>query len=38
VDDAYREKYKRSPYLSSMIETRVRATTVKVMPREAKVG
>jgi len=34
IDDAYRKKYKRSPYLSLMIGARARATTVKVMPRD----
>jgi hypothetical protein len=34
IDDAYRAKYHRSPYLSPMIGARARAATVKVMPRE----
>jgi hypothetical protein len=34
TDDAYRAKYKGSPYLSPMIGTRARSATVKVMPRE----
>jgi hypothetical protein len=34
VDDAYRAKYHGSPYLSSMIGTRARSASVKVMPRE----
>lgn len=34
IDDAYRAKYKGSPYLSPMIGTRARSATVKVMPRE----
>jgi hypothetical protein len=34
IDDAYRAKYKRSPYLSPMIGAGPRAATVKVMPRE----
>lgn len=34
IDDAYRAKYKGSPYLSPMIGTRARAATVKVMPRD----
>ena len=34
IDDAYRAKYKGSPYLSPMIEARARSATVKVMPRE----
>jgi len=35
IDDAYRAKYRGSPYLGSMIGQRARAATVKVMPREA---
>jgi len=34
VDDAYRAKYKGSPYLKPMIAARARSGTVKVMPRE----
>ena len=34
IDEAYRAKYKGSPYLSPMIGTRARSATVKVMPRE----
>jgi hypothetical protein len=34
VDDAYRTKYRRSPYLRPMLDTRARSATVKVMPRE----
>ena len=34
IDDAYREKYRGSPYLGSMISARARSTTVKVMLRE----
>ncbi|MGJ3206243.1 DUF2255 family protein [Geobacillus thermoleovorans] len=33
IDDAYREKYKGSPYLSSMINPRARAATVKIIPQ-----
>lgn len=33
IDDAYREKYKGSPYLSSMIGARARAATLRVVPR-----
>src|SRR5438067_988769 len=33
IDDAYREKYKGSPYLSSMIGAPARAATLKVVPR-----
>jgi hypothetical protein len=36
IDDAYRAKYKGSPYLSPMIGARARSATVKVMPRESK--
>ena len=34
IDDAYRAKYRGSPYLRSMIGARARSATVKVMPRE----
>jgi hypothetical protein len=34
VDDAYRPKYRGSPYLSPMIGASARSATVKVMPRE----
>ena len=33
IDDAYRVKYRSSPYLSSIIGTRARAATVKVTPQ-----
>ena len=36
IDDAYRTKYKGSPYLKPMIGARARAATVKVNPREDK--
>jgi|SRR5438128_8695605 len=36
IDDAYRAKYKTSPYLNPMIGTRARAATVKIMSRETK--
>ena len=36
IDDAYRAKYKGSPYLKPMIGARARPATVKVMPREIK--
>jgi hypothetical protein len=36
IDDAYRAKYKSSPYLKPMIGADARAATVKVVPREAK--
>jgi hypothetical protein len=32
IDGAYRAKYKGSPYLNSMISTRARSATVKVVP------
>lgn len=34
IDEAYRAKYKGSPYLSPMIGKRARSATVKAMPRE----
>jgi hypothetical protein len=33
IDDAYRAKYRSSPYLASMIGSRARAATMKVVPR-----
>ena len=33
IDEAYREKYKGSPYLSPMLKDRARSTTVKVIPK-----
>ena len=36
IDDAYKTKYKGSPYLSPMIGARARSATVKVIPRDAK--
>ncbi len=33
IDDAYRTKYRGSPYLKAMIGNRARAATVKIMPR-----
>ena len=36
VDDAYLTKYHGSPHLTPMISARVRAATLKVMPREDK--
>jgi hypothetical protein len=35
VDNAYRAKYKRSPYLEPMVGARARAATVRVTPRDA---
>jgi hypothetical protein len=34
IDEAYRAKYRESPYLNPMIGVRARAATVKVMPRD----
>ena len=34
IDEAYRTKYKGSPYLGPMIGERARAATVRVVPRE----
>jgi hypothetical protein len=34
IDEAYRAKYKGSPYLNPMIGARARGATVKVNPRE----
>ena len=34
VDEAYRARYRRSPYLSPMIGARARAATVKIAPVE----
>lgn len=36
IDEAYRAKYKGSPYLDPMIGTRARSATVKVTPRETR--
>lgn len=38
VDEAYREKYKGSPYLKPMTGARARSATVKVMPRASGAG
>lgn len=35
IDDAYRGKYRGSPYLKPMIGARARSATVKMMPRPA---
>jgi len=35
IDDAYRAKYKGSPYLKPMIGELARSATVKVIPRQA---
>lgn len=36
IDDAYREKYRGSPYLTPMISERVRAASVRVVPRQTE--
>lgn len=36
IDEAYRAKYKTSPYLKPMIGAGPRAATVKIVPRETK--
>lgn len=36
IDDAYRAKYRSSPYLRPMIGSSARSATVQVMPRENK--
>jgi hypothetical protein len=36
IDEAYRAKYKGSPYLKPMIAAQARTATVKVSPRETK--
>ncbi|WP_245998679.1 DUF2255 family protein [Halalkalicoccus subterraneus] len=36
IDDAYREKYVGSSYLSAMISDRARSATVKVIPRNTR--
>jgi hypothetical protein len=33
IDDAYRAKYKSSPYLQPMVGSRARSATVKILPR-----
>jgi hypothetical protein len=35
IDEAYRAKYRGSPYLSPMISARSRAATVRVVPRDS---
>ena len=34
IDDAYREKYRDSPYLAPMIGARASAATVRISPRD----
>jgi hypothetical protein len=36
IDDAYRTKYKGSPYLKPMVSARARSATVKIMPRATR--
>lgn len=36
IDDTYRAKYKGSPYLDPMMDTRARTATVRVVPRETE--
>lgn len=36
IDDAYRTRYKGSPYLAAMIGARARAATVAIHPRAAR--
>jgi hypothetical protein len=36
VDNAYRMKYRRSPYLDSMLSAHARGTTVRIRPLEPK--
>lgn len=37
IDEAYRAKYRDSPYLGSMVGARARAATVRVAPRTADI-
>lgn len=34
IDEAYRRKYRKSPYLAPMIGERARAATVRVTPKD----
>jgi hypothetical protein len=36
IDDAYRRKYKGSPYLAPMISEQARSATVRITPRAVK--
>ena len=38
VDDAYRTKYRNSPYLAAMISTRARSATVRLAPSQTRTG
>jgi hypothetical protein len=33
IDEAYRKKYGKSPYLSSMISSRARSSTIRIIPK-----
>jgi hypothetical protein len=35
IDDAYRAKYRGSPYLSPMVGARAGSATVRISPRES---
>jgi hypothetical protein len=36
IDDAYRAKYRASPYLGAMIGARARSATVRITPRDTQ--
>lgn len=36
IDEAYKAKYSRSPYLKPMVGAKARAATVRIMPRETR--
>lgn len=36
IDDAYRAKYRSSPYIGAMIGARARSATVRIAPRETQ--
>jgi hypothetical protein len=36
IDEAYKAKYSRSPYLKPMIGAKARAATVRILPRKTK--
>jgi hypothetical protein len=38
VDEAYRAKYRGSPYLAPMIADRAHSATIKIMPRNGEVA
>jgi len=38
IDEAYRAKYRESPYLKPMISDRASAATVRIMPRDTTAG